>query len=116
MCGYFDIVVTRLLTRSILFYQAGAADINLFVSRGDAIATAERALDGIYNKHPATLEFFVQPDGFAALTHVIQTQNETAGAWHEAFVLDSRNNTLLSVTDFVRGASVGSVKQLDCRF
>jgi hypothetical protein len=60
-------------------YQAGAADINPSVSRGDAIATAERALDGTYSGHPATTEFFVQPDGFAALTYVIQIQNELRG-------------------------------------
>ena len=50
------------------FFQAGAADVNPSVSRGDAIVTAERLLDG---GRPETLEFFVQPDGFAAFTHVV---------------------------------------------
>jgi extracellular elastinolytic metalloproteinase len=84
--------------------HSGAADINPSVSRGDAIDTAERTLDGTYNGHPTKFEFFVQPDGFAALTYVIQIQNVTAGTWYEAFV-DAHNNTLLSVTDFVRKAA-----------
>jgi extracellular elastinolytic metalloproteinase len=99
----------------ILFHQAGAADINPSISCGEAIATAESTLDGTYNGHPTKLEFFVQPDGFAALTYVIQIQNVTAGTWYEAFV-DAHNNTLLSVTDFVRKASVGSVKQLNSAY
>jgi extracellular elastinolytic metalloproteinase len=107
MCGCFH--NKREVNR--VFYQAGAADINTSVSRGDAIATAERTLYGTYNGHPTKLEFFVRPDGFAALTYVIQIQNVTTGTWYEAFV-DAHNNTLLSVTDFVRKASVGPVKLL----
>ncbi|KAI9456865.1 Fungalysin metallopeptidase-domain-containing protein [Lactarius psammicola] len=84
--------------------HTGAADINPSVSLADAIATAEETLYGTYNGRPATLEFVVQPNGFAALTHVIQIQNENAGTWYEAFV-DAHHNTLLSVTDFVAKAS-----------
>jgi hypothetical protein len=109
-------ITRRKLTRSILFYRAGAANINPSVSRGDAIDTAERTLHGsTYNGHLTKPEFFVQPDGFPALTHVIQIRNETAGTWFEALV-DAHNNTLLSVTDFVRKASVGSVEQLVSAF
>ncbi|KAI0302901.1 Fungalysin metallopeptidase-domain-containing protein [Multifurca ochricompacta] len=74
------------------------------VSLADAISTAEQALGGTYNGHPATLEFLVQPDDSAALTHVIQIQNEKEGKWFEAFV-DAHSNKLLSVTDFVTKAS-----------
>ena len=77
------------------------------VSLSDAIATAEKALDGTHNGHPATLEFLIQPDGSAALTHVIQIQNESAGTWVEAFV-DAHSNKVLSVTDFVAKSSVSS--------
>ncbi|KAH9037314.1 Fungalysin metallopeptidase-domain-containing protein [Lactarius hengduanensis] len=64
----------------------------------------EKALKGTYNGHNTTLEFVVQPNGYAALSHVIQIQNDTAGTWYEAFI-DAHNNTLLSVTDFVARAS-----------
>ncbi|KAH9029326.1 Fungalysin metallopeptidase-domain-containing protein [Lactarius deliciosus] len=86
------------------FYQAGAADTDPSVSLADAITTAEKMLSGTYNGYPTTLEFVVQPNGFAALTHVIQIQNEPTGTWYEAFV-DAHNNTLLSLTDFVAKAS-----------
>ncbi|KAH9053793.1 metalloprotease [Lactarius vividus] len=83
---------------------SGSADINPSISIDDATATAEKALSGTYNGHNTTLEFIVQPSGYAALSHVIQIQNDTAGTWYEAFV-DAHNNTLLSVTDFVARAS-----------
>ncbi|KAI9453869.1 Fungalysin metallopeptidase-domain-containing protein [Lactarius psammicola] len=83
---------------------SGSADATPTVSLSDAIATAEKALDGTHNGHPATLEFLIQPDGSAALTHVIQIQNESAGTWVEAFV-DAHSNKVVSVTDFVAKAS-----------
>ncbi|KAH9174152.1 Fungalysin metallopeptidase-domain-containing protein [Lactarius sanguifluus] len=83
---------------------SGSADINPSVSVGDATATAEQALKGTYNGHNTTLEFVVQPNGYAALSHVIQIQNDTAGTWYEAFI-DAHSNTLLSVTDFGARAS-----------
>ncbi|KAI9456869.1 metalloprotease, partial [Lactarius psammicola] len=83
---------------------SGSADINPSVSFDAATATAEKALYGTYNGHNATLEFVVQPNGYAALARVIQIQNDTAGTWYEAFV-DAHNNTMLSVTDFVSNAS-----------
>jgi len=112
-----DVSITGLLIRSTFFYQAGAADINPSVSLRDAIATPEKTLDGTYNLNgrPATLEFVVQPCGFAALTHVIQIRNENAGTWYEAFV-DAHNNTILSVTEFIVKASVSSAKQLDSSY
>ncbi|KAI9434877.1 Fungalysin metallopeptidase-domain-containing protein [Lactarius indigo] len=61
-------------------------------------------LDGTHNGHPATLEFLIQPDGSAVLTHVIQIQNEAAGTWVQAFV-DAHANKVVSVTDFVAKAS-----------
>ncbi|KAH8978800.1 Fungalysin metallopeptidase-domain-containing protein [Lactarius hatsudake] len=83
---------------------SGSADINPSVSVDDATATAEKALKGTYNGHNTTLEFVVQPNGYAALSRVIQIQNDTAGTWYEAFI-DAHNNTLLSVTDFASKAS-----------
>ncbi|KAH8978807.1 Fungalysin metallopeptidase-domain-containing protein [Lactarius hatsudake] len=84
--------------------HSGAADTDPSVSLADAITTAEKTLTGTYNGHPPTLEFVVQPNGLAALAHVIQIQNEATGAWYEAFV-DAHNNTLLSLTDFATKAS-----------
>ncbi|KAH9020568.1 Fungalysin metallopeptidase-domain-containing protein [Lactarius pseudohatsudake] len=84
--------------------HSAAADINPSVSITDAIATAERTLAGTYDGHPPTLEFVVKPNGFAALTRVIQVHNKTAGTWYEAFV-DAHSNTVISVTDFVAKAS-----------
>ncbi|KAI9428469.1 Fungalysin metallopeptidase-domain-containing protein [Lactarius indigo] len=83
---------------------SGSADQAPTVSLSDAIATAEKALDGTHNGHPATLEFLIQPDGSAVLTHVIQIQNEHTGTWVEAFV-DAHSNKVVSVTDFVAKAS-----------
>ncbi|KAH8989253.1 Fungalysin metallopeptidase-domain-containing protein [Lactarius akahatsu] len=83
---------------------SGSAEQTPTVSLNDAIATAEKALDGTHNGQPATLEFLIQPDGSAVLTHVIQIQNERAGTWVEAFV-DAHSNKVVSVTDFVAKAS-----------
>ncbi|KAH9166571.1 Fungalysin metallopeptidase-domain-containing protein [Lactarius sanguifluus] len=83
---------------------SGSANQTPTVSLSDAIATAEKALDGTHNGHPATLEFLIQPDGSAALTHVIQIQNDRAGTWVEAFV-DAHSNEVVSVTDFVAKSS-----------
>ncbi|KAH9082204.1 hypothetical protein EDB83DRAFT_623829 [Lactarius deliciosus] len=83
---------------------SGSADQTPTVLLNDAIVTAEKALDGTHNGHPATLEFLIQPDGTAALTHVIQIQNERAGTWVEAFV-DAHSNNVVSVTDFVAKSS-----------
>ncbi|KAI9434881.1 Fungalysin metallopeptidase-domain-containing protein [Lactarius indigo] len=81
-----------------------SADQTPTVPLSDAIATAEKAQDGTHNGHPATLEFLIQPDGSAVLTHVIQIQNEHTGTWVEAFV-DAHSNKVVSVTDFVAKAS-----------
>ncbi|KAH8983999.1 Fungalysin metallopeptidase-domain-containing protein [Lactarius hatsudake] len=84
--------------------HSSSADINPSVSLDDAIATAEKTLYGTYNGHPQKLEFVVKPCGFAALTHVIQIHNKTAGTWYEAFV-DAHDNKVISVTDFVAKAT-----------
>ncbi|KAF6759634.1 hypothetical protein DFP72DRAFT_788093, partial [Ephemerocybe angulata] len=59
----------------------------------------EEQLEGKYNNHPTTLEYLACPDGTAALTHVVQIQNEEANSWYEAFI-DAHTGELLSVTDF----------------
>ncbi|KAK7038838.1 hypothetical protein VNI00_010468 [Paramarasmius palmivorus] len=69
-----------------------------------AITTAEEALSGKFNEHPATLEFLVKDDESVVLTHVMQIQNDDAGTWFEAFV-DAHTGELVSVTDFVAKAS-----------
>ncbi|KAJ7028244.1 Fungalysin metallopeptidase-domain-containing protein [Mycena alexandri] len=69
----------------------------------DAIRTAEAALEGTFNGHPATLEFLAREDGSLALTRVMQIQNEETGVWVEAFV-DAHSGELLSITDFVTKA------------
>ncbi|KAJ7592604.1 Fungalysin metallopeptidase-domain-containing protein [Mycena floridula] len=74
------------------------------VSLEDAIASAEKTLDGTFNEHPATLEFLAKEDGSAVLTHVVQIQNAATGAWVEAFV-DAHSGEVVSVTDFVTKAS-----------
>ncbi|KAG5641142.1 hypothetical protein DXG03_005893 [Asterophora parasitica] len=74
------------------------------VSLDAAIATAEQALDGKYNGHPATLEYLAKDDGSAVLTHVVQIQNEAAGTWYQAFV-DAHSGELASIVDFVTKAS-----------
>lgn len=75
------------------------------MSSADAIAKAEELIDGQHNDHPTTLEFLALPDGSAALTHVVQIQNDSTGAWVEAFI-DAHSGELRSVTDFVAKASV----------
>ncbi|KAG6905449.1 hypothetical protein DXG01_002595 [Tephrocybe rancida] len=74
------------------------------VSVDEAIVTAESALDGTYNNHPAKLEYLAKDDGTAVLTHVIQIQNEAAGTWYQAFV-DAHSGELVSIVDFVAQAS-----------
>ncbi|KAG6832658.1 hypothetical protein H0H87_000840 [Tephrocybe sp. NHM501043] len=75
------------------------------ISLEAVIPAAEELLDGKYNGHPATLEYLVQSDGFVALVHVLQIQNEVSGTWYEAFV-DAHSGEILSVTDFVSDALV----------
>jgi extracellular elastinolytic metalloproteinase len=72
-----------------------------------ATATAEMALDGKFNNHPTTIEYLARADGSVALTRVIQIRNEDAGTWVEAFI-DAHSGQLLSITDFVTKASVGT--------
>ncbi|KAF8172673.1 Fungalysin metallopeptidase-domain-containing protein [Pholiota molesta] len=74
------------------------------ISVQSAISMAEKALDGTFNNHPPTIEFFAKPDNTAVLTHVVQIQNDATGAWFEAFV-DAHSGELVSVTDFVTRAS-----------
>ncbi|KXN84352.1 Extracellular metalloproteinase mep [Leucoagaricus sp. SymC.cos] len=74
------------------------------ISAEQAIASAEKTLDGKFNNHPATLEFLAKEDNSVALTHVVQIENDETGAWFEAFV-DAHSGEVLSVTDFVTKAS-----------
>ncbi|KAI1785077.1 Fungalysin metallopeptidase-domain-containing protein [Ganoderma leucocontextum] len=83
------------------------ADSNPTVAAEDAIATAEKQLNGKFDAEnfPApTLEYFAKEDNTAALVHTFQVRNEAAGTWFEAFV-DAHSGELVSVTDFVNKAS-----------
>lgn len=84
---------------------AKVASADATLSLEDAIANAERLLNGTYNNHPATLEYFAKEDGSVALSHVMQIENSEAGTWFEAFV-DAHSGELLSVTDFLAHATV----------
>lgn len=84
---------------------ASIASSTATVSLDAAIKTAEDALDGRFNDHPATLEYFVGADGAVALTHVMQIKNEAAGTWFQAFV-NAHSGELVSIVDFVTKASV----------
>ncbi|KAJ7852815.1 Fungalysin metallopeptidase-domain-containing protein [Mycena olivaceomarginata] len=74
------------------------------VSFEDAVSTAEDALDGTYNGHPADIKYFVKEDNSVVLVHAFQVQNEATGTWYLAYV-DAHANKLVSVTDFVAKAS-----------
>ncbi|KAF9458835.1 Fungalysin metallopeptidase-domain-containing protein [Collybia nuda] len=69
-----------------------------------AITTAEKALGGTFNNHPAAVEYLVKDDGSVVLTHVVQIRNEAAGTWYQAFV-DAHSGDLVSIVDFVTQAS-----------
>ncbi|KAF9459618.1 Fungalysin metallopeptidase-domain-containing protein [Collybia nuda] len=69
-----------------------------------AITTAEKALGGTFNQHPAKIEYLVREDGSVVLTHVVQIQNEAVGIWYQAFV-DAHTGDLASIVDFVAHAS-----------
>ena len=74
----------------------------------NAIATAEKQLDGTFDKEnfPAPqLEYFAKDDGSVVLTHSFQVRNEDKNTWYEAFV-DAHSGELVSITDFVAKASV----------
>ncbi|KAI0785688.1 Fungalysin metallopeptidase-domain-containing protein [Abortiporus biennis] len=74
------------------------------ISLDTAISKAEAALNGQFNQHPPTVEFVAQEDGSVALAHVVQIQNDSTGAWFEAFI-DAHSGELVHVTDFVTKAS-----------
>ncbi|KAF9456507.1 Fungalysin metallopeptidase-domain-containing protein [Collybia nuda] len=65
-----------------------------------AITTAENVLDGKFNDHPPTVEYLVKDDESVVLTHVVQIQNDAAGAWYQAFV-DAHSGELVSAVNFV---------------
>ncbi|KAG6831526.1 hypothetical protein H0H92_009795 [Tricholoma furcatifolium] len=74
------------------------------VTVDSVIQAAEDVLNGTYNGHPTTLEYLVQDDSSAVLTHVIQIQNNVTGAWYEAY-MDAHTGQFISVTDFVADAA-----------
>ena len=88
-----------------MFLAANVSDPTPSVTLEDAITTAEQALGGKYNQHPAALEYLALDDGSAALAHVVQIRDEKTGTWVEAFV-DAHNNKVLSTTDFVNKLTV----------
>ncbi|KAF8878443.1 Fungalysin metallopeptidase-domain-containing protein [Infundibulicybe gibba] len=79
------------------------------------IPLAERILNGKFNGH-ATLEYYVEWNGFIALTHVVQVQNDDKETWFEAF-MDAHNGDFIAATDFVAKASykVVPISQRDLR-
>lgn len=81
------------------------ASANATILLEDAISNAERLLNGRYNGHPATLQYFAKEDGSVALAHVLQIANDKAGTAFEAFV-DAHSGEMLSATDFVAHATV----------
>lgn len=99
----FVIVDIFLITRSTETIASSKPTIALDA----AISTAEKALDGKFNEHPATIEYLAKDDASVVLTHVIQIRNEAAGTWYQAFV-DAHSGELVSVVDFVTQASVCS--------
>uniref|UniRef100_A0A8H7XPU0 Extracellular metalloproteinase n=1 Tax=Psilocybe cubensis TaxID=181762 RepID=A0A8H7XPU0_PSICU len=70
------------------------------ISLASAITSAEKSLDGTHNGHPPYLEYFVQPDGSIALTHVIQIKNADKGTWYQAHI-DAHSGKLVSASNFV---------------
>jgi extracellular elastinolytic metalloproteinase len=86
--------------------SASIADSTPSVALEDAIKTAEAALGGQVNDHPATVEYVALDDNTAVLAHVFQVQDEATGMWVEAFV-DAHANKLVSINDFVTSLTVG---------
>ncbi|PPQ79033.1 hypothetical protein CVT25_002342 [Psilocybe cyanescens] len=70
------------------------------ITLASAIANAEKSLDGTYNGHPLSLEYFVKSDGLIALVHVMQIKNEERGTWYQAHV-DAHTGELVSASNFV---------------
>ena len=79
------------------------------VDVNSVIPKVEEALDGKRNAVAPTVEYLALQDGTVALVHVFQVQNDAAGTWYAAHV-DAHSGELISVTDFVSHATVGSVK------
>ncbi|CAA7263415.1 unnamed protein product [Cyclocybe aegerita] len=65
-----------------------------------AIRTAERAFNGVYNRHPTKIQYLVLPDSSVALVYVIQVQNDDIDLWQEVYV-DAHTGEVHSATDFV---------------
>lgn len=87
------------------------------ISVEDAIAAAQRQLNGEYNtgEFPEPqLEYVARDDDSLVLTHSFQVANEKTGTWYEAFI-DAHSGELVSVVDFVARASVSRAKVIrDC--
>ncbi|KAF6749059.1 hypothetical protein DFP72DRAFT_1049171 [Ephemerocybe angulata] len=88
-------------------HLAKIADAKPTIDFQRVVPKVEEQLEGKYNNHPTTLEYLARPDGTAALTHVVQIQNEEVNSCYEAFI-DAHTGELLSVTDFTANASVPS--------
>lgn len=84
--------------------SAKIAPSNPTISSQDAIAAAEKQLEGTHNGVDPTLEYLARPDGSVALVHSLQVSNDDSGINMEAFV-DAHSGDILSVTDFVAHAT-----------
>jgi extracellular elastinolytic metalloproteinase len=101
----------RFWINRLFYYTESIASSTPTVSLDAAIKTAEHALNGQFNNHPATLGYFAKADGSVVLTHIMQIENKTTGAWLQAFV-DAHSGELVSITDFVNKASVCSLSPI----
>ncbi|KDQ13806.1 hypothetical protein BOTBODRAFT_361187 [Botryobasidium botryosum FD-172 SS1] len=77
------------------------------LSKADAIAKAEAAFSAKYNDWKVSLEYFNKDNGVAALTYLVQVQNDDH--WWEVSV-DAANGEIVNAVDFVAQASYNVVK------
>ncbi|CAE6407528.1 unnamed protein product [Rhizoctonia solani] len=74
------------------------------LTKEQAVAKAEAATGGKYNKWPTTLEYFAKDSDHVVLAHVVQVQNDQSDEWYEAFV-DASTGEVVNVVSFVADAS-----------
>ncbi|KDQ21544.1 hypothetical protein BOTBODRAFT_99893 [Botryobasidium botryosum FD-172 SS1] len=77
------------------------------LSKAEAIAKAEAAFSAKYNDWKVSVEYFTKDTGDAALTYLVQVQNEDH--WWEVSV-DAANGEIVNAVDFVAQASYNVLK------
>ncbi|KJA19338.1 hypothetical protein HYPSUDRAFT_143856 [Hypholoma sublateritium FD-334 SS-4] len=73
-----------------------------------ASAAAAAQLNGTYNNSPVSVEYYVTPNGSAALVYTFEIQNIALGTWYRAFI-DAHSAQFVSALSYVAHATYTAI-------